>query len=122
MPNVTEGVEMGQAARIWSLPDADIGGAFVRRGFTRFTADGGAWLKAGTKLTADEVRSIPMVNRRALSVSGALDIYPVGPVAQVEDFDRYVIHRGGGHYDVIAGRKLNDEPMTKADAEALAAA
>jgi hypothetical protein len=125
MPNVTTGVEMGQAARIWSLPDADIGGAFVRRGFTRFTKDsspGGQYLKAGTKLSADEVRSIPMVNRRALSVSGALDIYPVAPGVPAADFDRYVIHRGGGHYDVIAGRKLNDEPLTKADAEALAAA
>jgi hypothetical protein len=118
MPNVTEGVEMGQAARIWSLPDDDIGGAFVRRGFNC----GGEYLKAGTMLSADQVRSIRMVNRRALSVSGALDIYPVAPaLAETADFDRYVIHRGGGHYDVIAGRKLNDDPLSKADAEALAA-
>jgi len=124
MPNVTEGVEMGNAARIWSLSDSDIGGAFVRRGFTRFTKDApqGRYLKAGTKLTADEVRAIPMVNRRALAVSGALDIYPVAAAAEPQaDFDRYVIHRGKGEYDVIAGKKLNDEPLNKADAEALAA-
>jgi len=121
MPNVTEGVEMGHAARIWSLSDADIGGAFVRRGFTRFTKDGAQYLKAGTKLTADEVRSIPMVNRRALAVSGALDIYPLAAAEPAADFDRYVIHRGKGEYDVIAGRKLNSDPLTKADAEALAA-
>src|SRR5258708_3918969 len=111
MPNMSEGVEMGQAARIWSLPDADIGGALVRRGFTRFTKSGtpgGQYLKAGTRLSADEVRSIPMVNRRALSVSGALDIYPVAPGgAAPQDLDRYVIHRGRGDYDVIEGRKLN---------------
>jgi hypothetical protein len=126
MPNITEGVEMGAAARIWSLPDADIGGAFVRRGFTRFTKDspGGQYLKAGTKLTADEVRSIPMTNRRALAVSGALDIYPVAPgqAAPPEDLDRFVIHAGGGRYDVVLGKKLNDAPLTKQEAEALAEA
>jgi hypothetical protein len=120
MPNVTEGVEMGHAARIWSLRDEDIGGAFVRRGFNR----GGNHLKAGTKLTADEVRSIPMVNRRALAVSGALDVYPVTPqtVAVPADLARFVIHRGAGMYDVIEGRKLTDEPIARAEAEAMAAA
>lgn len=117
MPNVTEGVEMGQAARIWALVDDNIGGAYVRRGFTR----GGEYIKAGTRLSPDDVRSIPIVNRRALAVSGALDIFPVAPAHDAADFDRYVIHRGGGHYDVIAGRKLNDEPLSKAEAEGLAA-
>src|SRR5258708_4609050 len=124
MPNVTEGVEMGHAARIWSLRDEAIGGAFVRRGFTRFTKDGpigGQYLKAGTHLTADEVRSMPMVNRRALATSGALDVYPVTPpehlskdnAAVPEDFERFVIHAGGGRYDVVLGRKLNDSALTK---------
>lgn len=125
MPNITDGVEMGHAARIWSLRDDAIGGAFVRRGFTRFTKDvpGGQYLKAGTRLTADEVRAIPMVNRRALATSGALDVYPVTPAnAVAEDFERFVIHAGSGRYDVVAGRKLNDAPLTKAEAEALAEA
>lgn len=130
MPNVTEATEMGAAARIWSLTNENIGGAYVRRGFTRFTKEsgpGGQYLKAGTKLTADEVRSIPMVNRRALAVSGALDIYPVAPStsaqgggAAPEDLDRYVIHRGRGDYDVIEGRKLNAEALNKEQAEKLA--
>ncbi len=125
MPNITEGVEMGHAARIWSLRDEAIGGAYVRRGFTRFTKDGpigGQYLKAGTHLTADEVRSMPMVNRRALATSGALDVYPVTPgnAAAPEDFERFVIHAGGGRYDVVLGRKLNDSALTKQEAEALA--
>ena len=118
-----EGTEIGAASRVWMLPDDAIGGAIVRRGFTRFTTAGAQYLKAGTRLTADEVRSIPMVNRRALAVSGALDIYPVAPVnAMPEDCERFVIHSGGGRYDVVAGRKLNDAPLTKQEAEALAEA
>ena len=117
MPNVTEGTEMGQAARIWSLPDSEIGGAFVRRGFTR----GDLYLKAGSKLTADEVRSIPMTNRRALAVSGALDIYPVAASVTVPaDFSRFIIHRGGGQFNVIEGRMLNTEGLTKEEADKLA--
>jgi hypothetical protein len=27
---------------------------------------------------------------------------------------------GGGRYDVVCGRKLNDAPLTKAEAEAMA--
>jgi hypothetical protein len=114
-----DGTEVGGAARVWTLPDNQIGGAIVRRGFNR----GSTWLKVGTRLTADEVRAIPMVNRRALSVSGALDIYPLAPGGMAaEDLDRYVIHRGRGEYDVIEGRRLNSEPLSKEKAEALAAA
>jgi hypothetical protein len=69
-----EGTELGAASRVWMLPDDSIGGAIVRRGFTRFTKAGAAYLKSGTRTTADAVRSIPMVNRRALSVSGSLDL------------------------------------------------
>jgi hypothetical protein len=118
-----EGTELGAASRVWMLPDDSIGGAIVRRGFTRFTTAGAEYLKSGTRMTADAVRSIPMVNRRALSVAGSLDIYPVGPAGAVQaDFDHYVISRGRGEYDVIEGRKLNAEPLSKEKAEALAAA
>jgi hypothetical protein len=34
--------------------------------------------------------------------------------------DRHVVHIGGGKYCVIAGRKLNDAPVSRAEADRLA--
>jgi hypothetical protein len=93
------------------IADRDIGGARVRR---RFTLGAGAVL-AGASLTGDQVRALPIANRRAFVDSGFLEIWPVGG-------ERHVVPRGGGKFDVIEGRKLNDAPLSLEDAKELAAA
>lgn len=96
-----------------------IGGAFVRRGFTR----GGEYLKTGTPLSRAEVLAFPPQNRQSLVDGGYLEVYPPGsPVleAMPAQPDRFVVSRGFGNFDVYEGRKLNTAPMTKDEAQALA--
>jgi len=104
------------------IADSDIGGARIRMGFTR----GNVRMKAGEHLTADEVRSIPLANRRALSSAGYIEVYPsrtevvrreAAPVKQ----DRFIVAVGKGQFNVIEGHRLNDEPLSREQAETLAA-
>ena len=70
---------------------------------------------AGTPLTAEEINSF--ANRRRLIDAGFISVYPPSPMDQSQ---RYIVRTYQGHYDVVAGIKINDQPMTKAEAEELA--
>lgn len=96
------------------IAEQDIGGARVRRRFSR----GKEALLAGRILSADEVRAIPVANRRALIEAGFIEVYPQGPVTTVGE--RHLVHLGRGQYDVIQGVRLNDKPLSKDEAEDLA--
>jgi len=99
-----------------NLPWNEIGGGFVARPFFK----GKEYLANGTPLTADEIKSFG--NHKRLVAAGFIKVYPphgeTAPVSEV----RHVVHCGGGNFDVIAGRKLNDKPLTKDEAHALARA
>lgn len=92
------------------------GGAYVRRAFTF----GERELTSKDVLTADEVASIPIANLNALINTGKLELFPATPFTFVAE--RFAVNRGFGKWDVVEGRKLNDAPLTKVEAEALAAA
>lgn len=98
------------------IADHDIGGARVRRVFTR----GSRHLRGGDMLSGDEVRAIPVANRRALIDAGYIEVWPKSGEAAGSAGERHIVHRGKGQFDVIAGVKLNAEPMSKEDAEELA--
>ena len=105
------------------IAEQDIGGARIRMGFTR----GNMRMKAGEHLSADEVRAIPLANRRALANSGFIEVYPTRTVvvhkeAAAKPGDRFIVQVGKGQFNVIEGRRLNDQPLTREAAEALAAA
>lgn len=95
------------------LHDDEIGGAYVRRPFTR----GEDHLYGGQLLSGDEVRAIRQANRKALIDAGFIEVFPRGPVEMAGD--RAMVHIGAGRYDVFAG-KVNTEPLTKEEAEDLA--
>jgi len=103
------------------IAEHDIGGARIRMGFTR----GNVRMKAGEHLSADEVRSIPLANRRALSSAGYIEVYPtrtevVRREAAPAPDDRFIVAVGKGQFNVIEGHRLNDEPLTREAAETLA--
>jgi hypothetical protein len=94
-----------------AIADEDIGGGRVRMLF-----QGGKY-RAGMQLTADEV--LGMKNKAALIEQGYIEIYPKAPIEDVGDC--HIVHLGGGKYDVIKGRRLNEDgPLTKDEAEDLA--
>jgi hypothetical protein len=100
------------------IADQDIGGARVRRVFTMR----GEFLKAGHHLKVDEVLAIPIANRRALIDAGFLEIYPRGAPPSKHNEERFIIRTKGDHdkFDVIAGHKLNQSPLTRVEADRLA--
>lgn len=97
------------------LDISEIGGGYVRR---RFTC-GGRVRYSGEKLTAEDLAAMPHRNREALIEMRSIDIYPKGDGGS-QYSERHIVHRGCGKFDVIEGRKLNTEPLTKEQAEALA--
>lgn len=98
------------------LRDADIGGGTVRRTFRMGTEQ----VRMGRPLTEAEIMTMPVANRRALIDKGMIIVYPRTPVVPSGDGERHVVARGFGKYDVIEGHKLNDKPLTKDAARALA--
>jgi hypothetical protein len=102
------------------IAESDIGGARIRMGFTR----GNVRMKAGEHLTADEVRSIPLPNRRALTSAGYIEVYPVRTEVvrreQTIKQDRFIVQVSKGQFNVIEGHRLNDAPLSREEAEALA--
>lgn len=91
-------------------------------GFTR----GNVRMKAGEHMTADEVRAIPLANRRALASAGYIEVYPTrtevvrreaAPVKQ----DRFIVQVKKDQFNVIEGHRLNEQPLSREEAEALAA-
>jgi hypothetical protein len=99
------------------IVDSAIGGAIVQRPFNM----GGRYVKRGENLTAAQVLAMPVNNRRALIDNRQIDIYPPQATSADPGAELHVVHRGAGAYDVILGRRLNDAPLTKAEAELLAA-
>ena len=88
----------------------EIGGGYVRLSFTA----AGQRLKAGTQLTADQINSY--ANKRRLIDAGFIAVFPPSH----NGGERFTRHLGAGQYDVIEGRKLNERPLTKTEAEELA--
>lgn len=91
----------------------EIGGAVVRRRFTH----GPRTMQIGEILTAMQCREIPVANFNALVTQKKLELYPM--VAANPNAKRYAIHMGMGRWDVIEGNKLNAEPLSREEAEAM---
>lgn len=106
------------------ISDERIGGARVTRRFTL----GGEAMMAGHIFTGDQVRAIPAANRRALIDSSYLEVWPLAAGAGDAESDsgkppeRHAVHTGGGRYFVFEGRPLNEEPLTREQAEVVAGA
>jgi len=120
------------------LKSDEIGGGVVRFGMRI----GERYLRAGTRLTAEEVKGLRYANRQAMIDRGMLSVWPksnemVGttdagietvPAVQpatavnipIAGSKLHVVHTGRGHFDVIDGIKLNDAPLTKDGAYDLA--
>lgn len=94
------------------IADKDIGGARIAR---TFTIDG-KQTKRGDQLTAEEVLAIRIPNRRALIDSNFIEVYPKAPIAGGE---RFMVGVGKNQYNVIEGRVLNADPLTREEAEKL---
>lgn len=100
------------------IADADIGGARVRRVFSMR----GEQVHANRHLSVDEVLAIPIANRRALVDAGFLEVYPKRAQAKRANEARFVIRtsKDREEFDVITGYKVNDKPLTRAEADRLA--
>ena len=92
------------------MPESQIGGASVRRTFT----NGGRHMRAGDRLSRDEVMAIALPNRRALADSGYIDLFPLAPNVAAPG-ERIVVGVGKDKCNVI-----NSSPLTREQAEKLA--
>lgn len=102
------------------IQDADIGGARVRRTFSTIRANGErVQLKANDYLTAAEVLSIPIANRRALSDSNFIEVFPKSVKADLPQMDRFLVAAEKNRFNVIEGYLLNDTPLSREQAEKL---
>lgn len=93
------------------------GGAYVRRRFTMGASD----MLPGSVISGPVLATIPPANLTALINTGKLETFPAAPAGD-EPGVRFAVHLGFGKYDVIEGRKITDEPITKEEAEALVGA
>ena len=93
----------------------NIGGAIVRRRYS----SGGQSVLPGTKLTREQLLTMPLRNLEALAGANFLDIFPL-TVNDSSAAPLHVIHRGSGRYDVIQGHVLNAEALTREQAESMA--
>lgn len=76
--------------------------------------------KPGETLTRAELSTFNLSNLIALVKQEKLRVWPMAPGASPQGpAERIAVHRGSGKYDVIEGVKLNDEPLSRAEAEAL---
>lgn len=98
------------------IADQDIGGARVRRIFTM----AGRVMRAGDELTGDEVRALPVANRRALMEAQYIEVWPRPREADTSAMQRFIVHRPPGKFDVVAGARINEHPLSRAEAEELA--
>jgi hypothetical protein len=81
-------------------------------------------LKPGTEISPDEALSWPIANKRALEEGQAVRWHSLATGASRHASDasgRHVVNRGFGKFDVIEGTVINAEPLSKEEAEALAA-
>ena len=101
--------------RPWELKQYGCGGGVVRTAFRMGTQ----WVKSGTRLTADQIMSMNSRNRMALIERGCIAVWPKGGDEPISKGKRYAIHVGGGRYDVIEGRRLNEASLTREEAQTL---
>jgi len=105
-----------------------IAGAMVQFAFR----SGDKWLRRGTILSREQLARMPANNRNSLLDKGFIYAWPkeAGSIItkptrhKVGKTERFVIScgfRGKAKYDVIEGHRINDEPLTKEAAMALAA-
>lgn len=106
------------------IDESEIGGAVVRRRINR--GDAPAWL-AGHVITREE--TLALRNLRALVEDERLRVLPrraaataapIVPSLAGAAVKAHLVHVGRGLWDVIVGSKINDEPIAKEAAEALA--
>ena len=90
----------------------EIGGAYIRR----ICSLG----KVGTHLDPWALARIPVNNLAALERTGKIECYPAAPYQRPDDVRIHIISRGFGKFDVVEGRILNGEPLTRDQAEVLA--
>ena len=97
----------------------DMGGGRVLRTFRM----GEEQLMRGRELTGEQVRSMRHANRTSLIEKGFLMVWPKhtgaaadAPVGHV----RFIKPLGFGKYDVVEGRKVNEEPLDREAAHQLA--
>jgi len=88
----------------------EIGGGVVRRTFRM----GSEQVFSGKKLTREQILAMPIVNRTALIEKKYIEVFMAAPG------DRHIIALTEGGFDVIEGRKLNEFPLTRAQAHELA--
>ncbi len=104
-----------------------IGGGRVMRTFRL----GDRQVMSGETLDADTLARMNTVNRNSLIDNGYITVWPksgdaappaAAPAATAaEGAQRFVINKGFGKFAVVEGRLLNDEPLDRKGAEALAA-
>lgn len=90
---------------------SEIGGGIVRRTFSM----AGKQLFAGHKLTREQVLAIPLANRNVLIDKKWIELWQRPP-----GMTRFMSPNGDGSFDVIEGRRINDDPLTEAQARELA--
>ena len=101
-----------------SIPGFTLAGAVVRRAFSMR----GSRVMGGTVLSADAFMAIGYAVRRIFVRDGQITpIYAPESALPPPQGQAHIIHRGGGRYDVIVGTALNDEPLSKDEAESIAA-
>ncbi len=98
-----------------NIPRDLIGGARVVRIFT----DGARKILPmtdgkRTELSREWLLALPPGNLQSLVNTGTIDLYPRGG-------EKFAVPAGGGNYDVVEGRKLNDKPLDRKEAIALVA-
>jgi hypothetical protein len=81
---------------------------------------GNAKLKGGDKLTAEELASIPRPTFGRLVNTGKIQLWPAAPLNVRRRAVRRSL-RSFGKFLVIEGRQLTKKPVTKEDAQKLAA-
>lgn len=96
------------------IADKDIGGARIARTFSM----NGKQLKRGDPdLTREEVLAIRLPNRRAMTDSNYLEVYPKPSV--IFGGEKFIVSVGNNEYNVIEGRTINKEPLPRKEAEKL---
>lgn len=101
-------------ASFWTGVD-DFGGGQVRRAFR----SGTRYRRVGEVLSVDELKSMPLNNRRALISKGYIATWPAAALqmtAEDSPLQRFMVHRGFAMYDIVEGRQLNREPLTREQA------
>lgn len=102
-----------------AIPGYQLAGAVVSRAYSA----GGEKVATGSVLSAEAFGKIGHAVRRIFLREAVLTPFYVAttpaapPVAATGS--RFVIHRGNGRYDVVAGTLLNTDPLTRAEADAL---